>query len=312
MKIKNDFIVVKTGKKQYELRNTILNTYLKKFIKAQTSKYSEMATDRILSVCLLKFDTPLVFDEESEIRNEEFDIAILQYDNLLEDLNKSKVSIQYLYKLKKNDTYYDYSESELQDNLEDFFGRKITAIGFNNTWSAGTSEYVCAILDTNNYNIYLQENQDLSILRRDVIHSDGDFFSDDFIGAIHLTPCYSRANLHSIALSYYKDFYMNINEYEIGEGEALRWEIKDTEIIIRGLRNYLVQDSPFLCSEKILCGENRITKRANYRYVILKYEGYEVSEEYGQDVYTVAGTYLIAVPVTKFGKIILKIKLERG
>ena len=61
MKIRNDLISIKIGKKQYDFNNLILDTYLQRFIKGQLDKdyLTSVLNDKELRYCLFKFDTPL-------------------------------------------------------------------------------------------------------------------------------------------------------------------------------------------------------------------------------------------------------------
>ena len=67
MKIKNEKILIKCGKKRIELRNLILDAYLNQFANAQISIGNAVSTDfqKCLNYCLLKFEEPLyVYDDK--------------------------------------------------------------------------------------------------------------------------------------------------------------------------------------------------------------------------------------------------------
>ena len=58
-----------------------------------------------------------------------------------------------------------------------------------------------AVLDVSNYNIYLQENQELSVTRKDIITTDALFYSNDktkIPGPVHLAPYRGATNNISI------------------------------------------------------------------------------------------------------------------
>ena len=58
MKIKNDLISIKIGKKQYDFTNLILDEYLRKFVNSQLdeAKTRSISNVKELRYCLIKFD----------------------------------------------------------------------------------------------------------------------------------------------------------------------------------------------------------------------------------------------------------------
>ena len=69
MKIKNEAIVIRNGKKIYEFKNLILDAYLKELAEAQTSveNTSKIGYQKALKFCLLKFEDELSFNKESNL-----------------------------------------------------------------------------------------------------------------------------------------------------------------------------------------------------------------------------------------------------
>lgn len=203
MRIRNDLVSIKIGKKQYDFNNLILNEYLNRFAKSQLDKDNMrlIANDKELSYCLLKFDTPLEVNENVELDNEDFDVVLLEgASNIIQEISENEISIKYTYKSEWIWGDYHSTTGNLNNNktIKDFYGKKITAIGFNSyfgltknmSWRART----CAVLDTSNYNIYLQENQDFVVTRKDIISTDAQFWSKDkrIKGPTHLAPLRSK------------------------------------------------------------------------------------------------------------------------
>ena len=192
MKIKNDLISIKTGKKIYDFNNLILNDYLYRFVVRQTStQYLNKARMQLkMKYCLIKFDTPLEnITEHSELHNTDFDICLMTTPSHTQSLDEKQVTITYQY--NNIDYIYDYARgTAINIDLSQYYGRKITAIGFNSWWTWNTNYPVCAVLDTSNYNIYVQESQELAITRRDIISTDADFVSNSSLitGPAHLAP----------------------------------------------------------------------------------------------------------------------------
>lgn len=203
MKIKNDLVRIKVGKKKYDFHNLILNEYLRRFALGQTSSENavvlKFSQRRDVGYILLKFDTPISeLNENSELSNYDFDICIINRAKYSQNLSEKNVIVQYSYEFKENDSVLDEviasqggDSSTVIKHLKEFYGRKIMAIGFTGHWWYKDSTPVCAVLDTSNYNIYLEENQEFSITRRDIITTDAEFYSNDkdkVPTPVHLAP----------------------------------------------------------------------------------------------------------------------------
>lgn len=337
MKIKNELISVKIGNKQYDFNNLILDVYLKKFAVSQIHLediYNNISNEKVLSNCLLKFDTPFEnLEENSELHNQDFDLYWGFSKQVNQIINEKQINIHYSYE-KYN--IWDYNQGKTA-KISDYYGRKITAIGFNNNWvddSEYTTKYpVCAVLDTSNYNIYLEENQELSITRKDIITIDALFYSSNpkYSGPLHLAPknltryvgpalgenepIESRyintikSKLYSIGLSSYVDYI----DKEFVIGQDVEIEENGTEINIKGIENYLSADSPLFPSNQIYPSSNLYPVKSNYKYIILKYQIWEERGGAYDNPFVDTGDYYYqAIPIDKFGETNLKIKYERG
>ena len=335
MKIKNDLVSIKIGKKQYDFKNLILDTYLQRFIKGQLDKntINNILYGKNLIYCMLKFDTPLQnINSNSVIYNQEFDAALAIGCKYEQTISEKQIIIEYTYNSKD---ILDYSDGSIKD-ISNFYGRKITALGFNNTFREYDEENemsklpVLAVLNTENYNIYLQENQELAITRKDIITTDALFYSnnkDKIQGPAHLVPFgipeitqnkknyYSAAHgiLYSIGLSSYTDYI----DKEFIIGQDIEVEENGTELNIKGLENYLATDNSLFPSNNIYPSAGLYPIKTNYKYVILKYKIWQNvhSGDFNNVITTPTDTgyyYYQAIPIDKFGELDLKIKYERG
>ena len=197
MKIKNELVSIKIGKKQYDFNNLVLDEYLKRFARSQLNEEDVNLTtmDKRARYCLIKFDEPLEdISAKSEIQNSDFDICLMGSTIANQDISEQNITTEYLY---ASYFIWDYNKKTAEDvKISDYYGKKITAIGFNSWWAKG-SVLVLAVLDVSNYNIYLQENQELSVTRKDVITTDALFYSNDkskVPGPVHLAPYRSATN----------------------------------------------------------------------------------------------------------------------
>lgn len=203
MKIKNDLVRIKVGKKKYDFHNLILNEYLRRFALAQIDKENtlkgKLTQSRELNYILLKLDTSLEITESSKLYYNDFDICIINQAKHFQDLSENQITIQYDYNTKENMFVVDISVSSQATettsgtikSLNNFYGKKITAIGFSSGWAPWANYPICAVLDTSNYNIYLEENQEFSVTRRDIITTDAEFYSNDkdkVPAPVHLAP----------------------------------------------------------------------------------------------------------------------------
>ena len=203
MKIKNDSVRIQIGNKKYDFHNLILNEYIKRLINKQLSKESAtnltLTESTILTYLLLKLDTPINnLTQDSSITNYNFDIAIVHGASKHQNISEKQVVMQYDYNILINDYVIDLNlvqqgkkSPETIKYLSDFYDRKITAIGFTTHWYPYKEVPVCAVLDTSNYSIFLERNQDLTISRKDIITTDAEFSTNNkekVKGPAHLSP----------------------------------------------------------------------------------------------------------------------------
>lgn len=312
MRIKNELVIIKKGNKSYEFKNLILDSYLNLFAKSQIKVKTEtiFAEEKELNHCFLKFDDPLEdIKYNSEIKVNEFDVHI--WGNTEQIISENQIVVNYEYKL---------------ENINKYIGRKISAVGFSSGY--GSDSKIYAVLDTSNYNIYINEQQDFCISRKDVIETDAIFYSNSskcVRGPAHLCPiglppiysadiveCGAQSYLYSIGFSSYIDYIDE--EFLIGNDFSV--EVKNNEIIIDGrFTNYLLKDEELFCNKALYAGNNIYPIKGNYKYLIFRYKVYQkvYYRSLGEYVEFDTGYYYHQViPLEKTGKLNLKIKYERG
>ena len=188
MKVKNEYVKIKSGKKEYTLRNYIYDSYLKLFSDCQKELYDygygiTETNDTKLSACCIKFDTEL--EDYTNANTSDFDlfIPIKQYSLTG---NESGTS-----------TIYEYSSLMINYynpiDLTPYDGKKITAIGFCGItrWIDVTPVYkLYACLDTSYYSIYVDKTQGIEISRKDTIQSNA--VCDGYQYPLHLSPILER------------------------------------------------------------------------------------------------------------------------
>ena len=351
MKIKNDLVSIKIGKKQYDFKNLILDEYLKTFARAQLEKEQirKLSNQKSLKYLLIKFDTPIEnLNEKSYLKNSDFDIVIVMDFYYKQEENDNLITVQYTYTII-NPTVWAYDKNDQEGinghaaEITDFLGKKITALGFNSWWAISTSSEnpVKAVLDTSNYNIYLQENQDFVVTRKDIISTDAIFYTSNkskVPAPLHLMPINNKAVIkptefskeengitsfisgenesHGIIYSIGLSSYIDRIDKEFVIGEDVEITQNGAELEIKGLNNAISRE--FIYPNKnIYPSSNLYPTKSNYKYLIIKYKVWQelLSGTYDNPVYTITDTgyfYHQVLPITKFGDLNLKIKYERG
>lgn len=343
MKIKNEYIKIKQGEKEITLNNYIYDEYLSLFSTTQYNVSDERIVDLVgeqndktLDLCYIKFDEPL--EDITNATEEDFEVrAGTKRRNLTTSENKINI-------------LYDYDFNRATDlstgrwiNINDFIGRKITALGF-----AGLdSIYAC--LDVSNYDIYVLEDENLTLTRQDTISSEATCVGYNF--PVHLSPVgdYDNAIYNPIAHGY-ENKYAQIysvgfaktlgtfeEEYVIGQDIDLRVEsdtsfgfnLKKGENATIFPRNDLYAGNDvfplplYIQTElyprtTLYCDNDLYPSDSNYKYIVFKYRLYTIHWE-GEDETTgyirikyLDEYYNMYIPNTTKGLFEIVEKIERS
>lgn len=314
MKIKNEYVQVRIGNKTYTKRNMILDKFIKRVFNAQIDK--SHLTAEIIN-CYLKLDTPIGdISYDSDIPLSTFDITFwggtaktsTGIDNFgkMSQLTNNSVKIIYNFDgrpfYEYNNDYYSYNSFNM------FNGRKITAIGF------GYAGHVFAVVDTNDMDIYIDRNENISITRVDLYKSDGIVKGFDY--PLHLVN----------DLAHYQDNFderINAQLYSVGFGNKLGLveeeylindvleERGDTYVILNVNRNKEIGHYP---SEELITGFHPI--RDNTKYLIFKYRLYKiiktiVEEQVVETYEDLDEYYTMSILNEDYGNLNIKLEIER-
>ena len=311
MKIKNELVSLKIGNKQYDLKNLILDEYLKKVITTQltvnpvgeASRFQLKDYSILMGALFFKFDTPFEnLQGNTELYTKDFDIYFIggQKNDVSSEISQNQIAVKYSYDLSQ-DRVYDYQKHTRP--ISEYYGRKITAIGFGTDWHPKSK--VMAVLDTSNYNIYMQANQNLECTRRDIFISDALFWSNDdrIKGPVHLSPnggksllyqdpykgieeiddMYKKNGafaispgrtfgiLYSIGLSSYTDYI----DKEFVIGKDVNVVRNGTEISIQSINNDYNFEKELHPNNLIYPSSILYPIKSNYKYIIFKYKVYQ-------------------------------------
>ena len=171
MKVKNEFIKIKMGKKTVTLHNLILDSYLKE-IKNIQFQTNTVPTDIKLTAISFMIDDEIYISPEQEYSPIDFNFT----------QTGAIQSISYVGGTAIVDYYYNIN----RNRIIDYIGSKITAIAF--AYSSNGYKYG-AIVDTSNYDLYIVEDTELQVTRRDIFQTDGFYYSSESVNAIlHMFP----------------------------------------------------------------------------------------------------------------------------
>lgn len=314
MKIKNKYVEVKMGNKNYKKENMILDTYLKKIFDMMTDSEHENC---IINRCYLKLDTPIEnVDYDTELDGlTDFDVFI--YSSYVSNITANKKTMKVSYKFD-DDRYYYQNKYYSGKGLKILNGRKITAIGF------GFNRECLTFLDTNNMNIIINSNEKLIITRVDEIQSNGIATYIDY--PLHLVN--DTANRDS-----------ETKEIDVGGRTIFVTEDTKAELYSIGFGNteglmeeeYLINEVETSRNEtSITFNLNRTKKVGHYpsedlhlgfyptmdnsKYLIFKYRLYrryfnDFSEQY--NITYLDKYYTMSKPNENFGNLEIKLKIER-
>lgn len=318
MKVSNDYVEIKIGNKKYIKKNMILNTYIKRLFDSQL--YTDHNTSEITS-CYLKLDTPIEnVDYDSLLYRSDFDISIITKHNPSIILTKNLIKItykfddfQFFYKGENN--LWSVSSSGIASL---FLGRKITGIGFQ---SGSIINPVLAYLDTNDMNIIINMNEEISITRVDNIQSDG--IAKGIEKPLHLANDVIKKDRKTIFdnnVEYSETTMAQL--YSVGFGNTLglmeeEYLIDDVEVDrddtyitfdvsrIKKIGNYPSEDLHFDFYPTI----------DNSKYLLFKYRLYR--RYYNSDLQEYIITYLdeyytMSKPNENFGNLEIKLEIERS
>lgn len=160
MIIKNEYVKIK-GQKEFVLKNYIYDIYLQLITQAQYKK----EIDRFdMYYCFLKFDEP--FEDVEEKEPTDFDVYFMRTNNSMNG-SENKLEVNYNY-FPRVSNVYDTQTNLLVDNLTEFYGKKITAIGFGGISNQNRTIYSC--VDTSSYSIRFEEK--ILFERKDIFMTD--------------------------------------------------------------------------------------------------------------------------------------------
>ena len=311
MKIRNDFVLIQSMKKNIKLHNTILQPYINE-VRNRTGCISNLSFKDIANI-FIKFDEELEFDEESILSYNDFNMyAYLSNDGSTRnsiniELEKNYCKIKRKVGVSKYEWYKKISEGEFEptSDITEFLGRKITAIG----WGYKTSNQpIYACLDTSNYDLYFYK--DLIITRQDTITNDQIFTGTSNDKCYHLvlgTQGFHLDNrdlrkfvkINSIGLGYYP----SIMEYETTEFTRT---FDGNSIILSSLN--LEEKTALFPASNLYPSENLYPSGATSRYFIIKYL-YNDKYNFSGD----GGYYYVATPINNLtGDLKLTINVERN
>lgn len=337
MKIKNEFVKLKTKNREITLKNLILNNYLSIFAKCQYNEFSAQyygSGNKHMSRCFLKLDTPLEQEIKPDmfIYENSFDI-FLEQPSITQNGNANNVSILYGFSNKYG--YYDIEKGTWVHDYKLLGERKITAIAFGNTSD------IFAILDTSSYDLKIPEDSLLNVSRKDNFSTDALLNGADF--PLHLAPIgirevklfgdqamyvYEYGILYSVGLSgapnIMQEEYILGEDVEIVPVDDYSFKfalIKSTENTKYPQSSYQPSSTKYPVRFNTLLekhpetsyypSSNKYPLQSDYKYIILKFRRYYIHGTLGTFVWT-GKEYTMSIYTEKKGLFEVITRIERG
>lgn len=338
MKIKNEFVKIKTNKNEITLKNLILDKYLSIFSKCEydeeTAKQYGVG-NKHLARCYVKLDVPLnkEIKHDMELVKSDFDIY-LEEPVITQIGNENIVSILYGYTNEYG--YYDIKEDIYVFNFQQLGEHKITAIAFGNA-----NDDMLAILDTSTYDLSIPAESIINISRKDNFSTDAILSGADF--PLHLAPigiketklfgdqamfAYEYGLLYSVGLSGTPGVMQE--EYVVGEDiEVVPIDdysfkfalIKSTEntkypqlTTQPSLSKFPVRFNTIAEKQPLATFFPNSTKypmQPDYKYIIMKFKTYYIHRTLDSIVWT-GEEYTLSIYTETKGLFEVVTKIERG
>jgi hypothetical protein len=332
-KVKNIAINIQIGKREYCFKNLILDILLNNYAESLVDNYESIF--KSLQNCCISF-SPLEIKEDMVITNDTFDIGLFSCISKTIG-SQNKITNKYVY-TSEDDCIYDYTKKTADNiKLKDYIGKKICTLGFSYFFTPKWN--TTAILDVSNYDIYIQEGEELRITRIDEISTDAIFTSlhENINSPIHLYPngipgIFPKKEYwnkeHTSGVTVYYNAYAKLTNFGFGNTP----NNVEIEYDIEG--NYEVNNNMFciknIWSPKGVYPNNELYPSVDlypdsdkFNFLILRFKLFQkVAEEDAtfEDVINdkkiinkfTGAEYLQAIPLDKRGNVDLNIKYERG
>lgn len=308
MKVSNEFVRIRTGNKEKIFRNLILNKYLNLY----ADSFLQFK-DKTLNACLINFthNNNITEDSTSMV----YDLPIIADSrDIFQKNSPTQITTEYYYRrqISGEDIY-------ISDNYKQWFGSTIKDIGFAH-YDYGTQEYTLyAYLNVSAYNVVLQENQPLAVVRQDKVTSDYDFWSnsprvnapfhlstDGFKDIVGFEANYYYPRLYSIGFGELP--YSLQKEYLVDELDITQ---NNNVITIDGVQGNYLSDTLYM-SPDIFMSEDLFMKPATWRYLVYTFHLW-TRENLESDTYVDSGlNYAQYLDLRQHGKLDLSVKYERN
>ena len=314
MTIKNDYVTIQIGNRNYNFQNLILDTYLKAMVTSQQSDDIAKWTPPKLSRCYIKFDKILKFDKSSILSSVNFDIY-LEMSDLFEKNSQNGSTVIYQYRLPYNKSWINYE------------GKKITALGFSDL--NGSDFYAC--LDTSEYSLTIKQSENISVARTDILKTDSFLYSNhpDVKFPLHLSVKGMPAFLYegtndypyvgNIVFGHLKSVGLGINrnvitkEIQINQDNTI---YTDNSIIFNNLANGKIIEGLLYPNLNNTPSNSLFPTKTGefYSYIFFKFGIYHLLlNELGEYIPQDSGYwYTLSIPIKQNGTFDYAIKYERS
>jgi len=314
MKIKNEYVEIKTGKKRYIKQNMILDIYLKRLFDMQ---YKTNHDTTMINACFLNFTEPIDVQYDSILTENDFDVIMTnisdndKYFKKISILNKNTIKLKYVF--DDTSSFYKDHSYGTKSVLYDYINIPLYGIGFGYL-DPNDNGIVFAYLDTSNMNIIINAEESLSVSRLDILQSDGMIKGYDF--PLHLVndsafyemryeglrnKWVKKAILTNI---YYGTYYGNVEGLPITPTSI---ELEDNSVTYHVSR--IKQEGRILGQDLTL---PFTLLPDNSKTIVLQYDIYEqLTDDYSSIIATDEKYYMVYNNEDE-GNLKIKLSIERG
>ena len=332
-KIKNLYIALKIGNREYRFKNLILNKML--YLYANSLDPNNRTHQTSIDYCAISFNQILNITPDRHFLEDEFDIelSLTRRNNII---NSNKITTSSVF-ASESGYIKDISTGHVS-SLSNYIGEKICTLGFRNS-STDLNNYVSAVLDVSNYDIYIQEGEEITITRVDTNSTDTIFTNisnedvyDKLKGPVHLCPNRSCEGILPEVILTSSNGTIQKKIKRDAEARLVSYGLSNTtnniELEYDINNNYIINNNIFSInniwlpaglypSSTLYPSPHLFPDKPKFKYLILKFKLYQkipvgTYESYIEEEQFTGAQYLQAIEIQNRGNVNLNIKYERG
>lgn len=328
-KIKNLYIALKVDNREYKFKNLILDKMLCLYANSLDPNLRVEFVQTSMERCVISFNPITDITHDRIFQENEFNINLsLTRRNTI--INSNKINTTSVF-ASEGGYITDISTGKVS-SLSNYVGEKICVLGFRNS-------DISAVLDVSNYDIYIQEGEEITITRVDVVSTDNIFTNisnedvyDKLKGPVHLCPNRSCEGILPEVILTSSNGTRQTKIKRDAEARLVSYGLSNTtnniELEYDINNNYIINNNIFSInniwlpaglypSSTLYPSPHLFPDKPKFKYLILKFKLYQkipvgTYESYIEEEQFTGAQYLQAIEIQNRGNVNLNIKYERG